>query len=224
MEFSTLTRRVAEATGTDLAAIEAAPVKVEGAAEAHGPDVGAGGIALEARRRRWRKSASARRVAPAARWRRPGASGETPPTAPSVLAALRAQAAAAATIDVNAYVCIRDLPTLKAWIAEAREAGVVAFDAETTSPDPMQADLVGFSLAIEPGPRRLCAARAPRRRHRPARRRPAGGPDPRPRGARSAEAAARGPLGAQARPQHQVRAGRDEPARDRHRVPSTTRC
>ena len=67
MEFSTLTRRVAEATGTDLAAIDAVPVKVEGAAEAHGPDMGAGGIALRLRRN-WRLATS-----PPARavWRRP---------------------------------------------------------------------------------------------------------------------------------------------------------
>src|SRR5262245_187222 len=39
MEFTGLTRRVAEATGTDAAEIEAAPVKVD-AADMHGPDVG----------------------------------------------------------------------------------------------------------------------------------------------------------------------------------------
>ncbi|MET0574378.1 MAG: 5'-3' exonuclease H3TH domain-containing protein, partial [Mesorhizobium sp.] len=42
MEFSTLTRRVAEATGTDIAAIESAKIAVESGPEAHGPDVGAG--------------------------------------------------------------------------------------------------------------------------------------------------------------------------------------
>src|SRR5690606_33850777 len=35
--------------------------------------------------------------------------------------------------------------------AEAREAGIVAFDAETTSLDPMQAELCGFSIASTPG-------------------------------------------------------------------------
>ncbi|MBP0588054.1 hypothetical protein J8J22_23620, partial [Mycobacterium tuberculosis] len=33
----------------------------------------------------------------------------------------------------------------------ATEAGLVAFDTETTSLDPMQTELVGFSLAIRPG-------------------------------------------------------------------------
>ncbi|MEP5978497.1 MAG: DNA polymerase I, partial [Nitratireductor sp.] len=44
-----------------------------------------------------------------------------------------------------------DMQTLRAWIAEAREAGIVGFDTETTSLDPMQAELVGFSLATAPG-------------------------------------------------------------------------
>jgi DNA polymerase-1 len=70
---------------------------------------------------------------------------------PSMLAALRAEEAVADKIDVNAYDCIRDLPTLEAWVKEAMEAGLVAFDTETTSLDPMQAELCGFSLAIRPG-------------------------------------------------------------------------
>ncbi|MEP4257630.1 MAG: DNA polymerase I, partial [Nitratireductor sp.] len=57
----------------------------------------------------------------------------------------------AAPADRSAYVTIRDMQTLRAWIAEAREAGIVGFDTETTSLDPMQAELVGFSLATAPG-------------------------------------------------------------------------
>jgi DNA polymerase-1 len=40
---------------------------------------------------------------------------------------------------------------LQAWIAEAREVGRVAFRTETTSLDPMRAELVGFSLATGAG-------------------------------------------------------------------------
>ena len=54
-------------------------------------------------------------------------------------------------IDRSAYVAIRDMATLNAWIAEARERGRVAFDTETNSLDPMQAELAGFSLATAPG-------------------------------------------------------------------------
>ena len=70
---------------------------------------------------------------------------------PQGLAKQRADAAASSKIDRSAYGCIRDLATLQAWVAEAREAGIVAFRTETTSLDPMQAELVGFSLATRPG-------------------------------------------------------------------------
>jgi DNA polymerase-1 len=49
------------------------------------------------------------------------------------------------------YTLIQDLETLQAWIARARDAGTVAVDTETTSLDAMQAELVGVSLAVEPG-------------------------------------------------------------------------
>ena len=45
MEFTTLTRRVAEATEVDAGAVEPTSVSVEWGADAHGPDVGAGGVA-----------------------------------------------------------------------------------------------------------------------------------------------------------------------------------
>jgi len=51
----------------------------------------------------------------------------------------------------RAYVLVQDAATLADWIARARSAGVVAFDTETTSLDTMRAELVGFSLALEPG-------------------------------------------------------------------------
>jgi len=152
MEFTTLTRRVAEASGADAAEIEPAHVEVEWGAHAHGPDMGAG------------ESPSSPAGPP------PGENGEkedgrdaslAPPVrgegrgegenTPAALAASRAAQAAAEKVDTAAYECIRDLATLEAWIAEAREAGLVAFDTETTSIDPMQGELVGFSLATRPG-------------------------------------------------------------------------
>jgi DNA polymerase-1 len=51
----------------------------------------------------------------------------------------------------QAYVLVQDRETLAGWIDAARKAGAVAFDTETTSLDTMRAELVGFSLAIEPG-------------------------------------------------------------------------
>ncbi len=135
MEFSSLTRRVAEATGTEPAEIEPAEVTVERADAAHGPDVGAPAAPPSAEGDEAAVGAAAKEEGPS----------------PSLLSALRAEAAVADKIDTAAYACIRDLPTLEAWIAEAREAGIVAFDTETTSLDPMQAELCGVSLATRPG-------------------------------------------------------------------------
>ena len=56
-----------------------------------------------------------------------------------------------AAIDVNAYVCVRDLPTLEAWIARAHEVGIVAFDTETDALSSSAANLCGVSLAVAPG-------------------------------------------------------------------------
>ncbi|MEO8811700.1 MAG: DNA polymerase I [Caulobacteraceae bacterium] len=54
-------------------------------------------------------------------------------------------------IDTSAYVCVRDLATLEAWIARAREAGTVAFDTETDALSSANANLCGVSLAVAPG-------------------------------------------------------------------------
>ena len=53
--------------------------------------------------------------------------------------------------DSKSYSCIQDEDALRLWIAKARDAGHVAVDSETTSLDPMKAELVGISLAIVPG-------------------------------------------------------------------------
>ncbi len=58
---------------------------------------------------------------------------------------------------------VQDLDVLQRWVAEARTAGLVAVDTETTSLDSNLAELVGVSLALAPG--RACylplAHRAP---------------------------------------------------------------
>ncbi|MBV2184416.1 MAG: DNA polymerase I [Rhizobium sp.] len=139
MEFTTLTRRVAEACGCDASAIDPAPVTVEWGPAAHGPDLDAtapaSGEAPVA-------AADAGNTAPA-----PSAVVSGDPT-PADLAAARAAAFHGSKIDTTGYQTIRDLDALNAWIDAARETGLVAFDTETTSIDPMLAELVGFSLAI----------------------------------------------------------------------------
>ena len=123
MEFSTLTKRIAEGLGV------AAPPPVEQAA-APGP------VAQS------RVAATAGEA---------GTASVVPPVAP--LAAVRAAVAAAKaeSIDRTKYETVTSLARLEAWIAEAFATGRVAFDTETTSLDPMHAEFVGFSLATTPG-------------------------------------------------------------------------
>ena len=73
-------------------------------------------------------------------------SGGAPASAPK-----RAEAEAPKPIDTSLYACVRDLASLDAWIAKARAAGVVAFDAETDGPSSATSDLCGVSLAVAPG-------------------------------------------------------------------------
>ncbi|WP_407976038.1 DNA polymerase I [Brucella pseudogrignonensis] len=138
MEFTTLTRRVAEATDTDASAVEPCHIETEWGSEAHGPDVD---VPAKSEAKPSENSS-----APAA-VETQDASGYTP----KALAESRAATALAQKIDTTAYTCIRDLPTLNKWLAEAVETGLVAFDTETNSLDPMQAELIGFSLALAPG-------------------------------------------------------------------------
>ncbi|MFN3317276.1 MAG: DNA polymerase I [Allorhizobium sp.] len=138
MEFTTLTRRVAEVCDCDAGAIDAAVVPVEWGDAARGPDLDAGDVPASS------APTSAPTVAASST---PAASpdGKTP----ADLAASRANAFAGKPIDTSTYVTILDIETLELWIAAARETGLVAFDTETTSLDPMQAELVGVSLAIQ---------------------------------------------------------------------------
>ncbi len=76
--------------------------------------------------------------------------GTTPPAATDTPAPTPA-APEAPAMDAGDYACIRDMDTLRAWIAEIHEIGHVAIDTETTALDEMRAELVGISLCIRPG-------------------------------------------------------------------------
>ena len=49
------------------------------------------------------------------------------------------------------YVIIMERSDLDAWLERLSKAALVAFDTETSSLDPMRAELIGLSFAIEPG-------------------------------------------------------------------------
>ncbi len=139
MEFTSLTRRVAEATDTDASAVEPCHIETEWGADAHGPDVDVPVKSDDTTSSETATKSSVETVQP------------TDGYTPKALAEKRASDALAQKIDTSAYICIRDIETLNKWLAKAVETGLVAFDTETNSLDPMQAELIGFSLALAPG-------------------------------------------------------------------------
>jgi len=147
MEFTTITKRVAEAYEADAAAIDPDEALAPGgsrAAElkalyAETDSVAATPSLSEAASAPVTQPAAAP-VANANGWLKP-----------ADLAAARKNAVLAQKIDLTAYECVRDLDALKRWIGWAYEAGQFAVDTETSALDPMQADLVGISMAVAPG-------------------------------------------------------------------------
>ncbi len=76
----------------------------------------------------------------------PASEGGAKPESASPAVAHRAKPAGPAR-----YELVQDEAALDRWIAHAKLAGALAVDTETTSLDPLTADLVGISLAVEPG-------------------------------------------------------------------------
>jgi DNA polymerase I len=134
LEFTTITKRVAEIYGVEAGEIEA-----------DSEFVGPGG---------WRgyNGDNFEPPAPAPVSQKVEAPVAAPDGLhPKKLAAARLAAAREEKIDRAVYVTVADAQELQRWIDEAHEAGLVAFDTETSSLDPLQADLVGFSLCVAPG-------------------------------------------------------------------------
>ncbi|HEX9167831.1 MAG TPA: DNA polymerase, partial [Roseiarcus sp.] len=144
MELTTLTRRIAEICGVDVASIEPDPRFVGPAAWPGGQGVASlereGDAPMEG------APPAAAVPAPASREPKIAAQGATP----SDLAATRAKEARA-PIDRSAYATVRTAAELAAWITRAEAEGVVAVDAELSSIDPMRGELIGVSLAVGPG-------------------------------------------------------------------------
>jgi len=145
MEFSSITRRIAEKSGIDASTIEAdaklasiPPLQGEGGAASAAP----GGVISQANPTRPPAAATLPLSG--------GGKEKNGALTPISLAAARAEKAHNARIDRSQYECVRTVERLKAWIARAHETGIVAVDTETTSLDAMRATLCGFSLAVAP--------------------------------------------------------------------------
>ncbi|WP_020187493.1 DNA polymerase I [Methylopila sp. 73B] len=160
MEFNTLTRRVAEATGVDIATVtpdaEMMSAKRTTSSSPSTPRGGAGSgseedAALDAALDAAQVDIDALDSAPppASTLSRKGGGGEG--ATPQALAEKLRAEAAAAPVDRSTYEVVRSPAGLAEWIAAAREQGHVAFGFETTSIDPMRAEIVGVALAVAPG-------------------------------------------------------------------------
>jgi DNA polymerase-1 len=144
MEFSTLTRRVAEMAEIDASQVEADSKLSSG----------------KALTRPEQESEIAAKATP----QKSDDSGMLPlsgggkatdvSATPISLAAARVQKVRGIPVDRSKYETVRDLARLKTWMARAVEKGVLAISIETASIDPMQTALCGFSLAV--GPNEAC--------------------------------------------------------------------
>jgi len=141
MEFNTLTRRVAEKSGVDAAEIEADAKLTSGLVRgASAPPTQT--VMFEA------KDSGKGRMTPGVKPGGDSSANGKDAFSPAALAAAHLAAARANKIDRTKYETVRTLDRLKAWVARARDLGLVAVDTETTSLDPMVAELCGFSLAV----------------------------------------------------------------------------
>jgi DNA polymerase-1 len=153
MEFSTLTRRVAEYSQVDPSDVEADAGNKSGASSVPSPLVGEGQGGGQ-----HGHSASGLPLSPTLPHKGGGSTqgadkqdkAASLKGTPVSLAAARADAARKLAVDRNKYQTIRTPDELKAWIARVHEAGHVAFDAKADTIDPMQADVCGIALALSP--------------------------------------------------------------------------
>jgi len=146
MEFSTLTRRVAE-----YAQIDPADVQADAGSKS---EAGAASGAAKAKSSEGSGDLFGGAAAPAAR-----KSGDKQDKSdkssslkgtPVSLAEARAEAIKKIPIDRKKYAVIRSLDALKAWIARVPDAGHFVIEAMSDTIDPMQAEISGLALALAP--------------------------------------------------------------------------
>jgi len=166
MEFSTLTRRVADYSQIDPADVEADAGNTGGVAKTTLPLPGEVGSHGDPGGRNLFGAASTNDAKtpppqPSAASGRGGAPSKTREGdrqdksaslkgTPVSLATARAEAARKIPFDRAKYQTVRGLDMLKAWTARARDAGHFAIEAMSDSIDPMQAELSGIALALAP--------------------------------------------------------------------------
>jgi DNA polymerase-1 len=143
MEFSTLTRRVAEYSQIDPSEIA--------------PDIGSKNGANGAAPATAKSPETSGDLFPGDKplpaARKPGDRQDRSSSlkgSPVSLAEARAEAIKKIPVDLKKYQTIRSLDALKTWIARAADAGHFVIDAMSDSIDPMQAEISGLALALGP--------------------------------------------------------------------------
>ncbi len=156
MEFSTLTRRVADYSQIDPSDVEADDKNSSGesgksAGSSPPPPRAAGGDLFG------HQDAPAQSAPASGKAGAPGVGrGQGRPEqsnvilTPQALAAARAEAARKTPVDRTKYMTIRSLEELNGWIARVHDTGHFAIEAKATSIDPMQAEMCGIALALAP--------------------------------------------------------------------------
>lgn len=144
MEFTTLTRRVADYSQIDPANVDADPGYASGASVFSplppSDVVPAPGASAPAQAARGARNPSAGKEDKSA----------SPKGAPISLAAAREEALRKLPVDRSKYQTIKTLGELDAFVARIHDAGQVAIEIRANSIDPMQADLCGIALALAP--------------------------------------------------------------------------
>jgi DNA polymerase-1 len=167
MEFSTLTRRVAEYSQIDPSDIEPDPGYKSGASvftppggdpPANGgsssprpPSVPPAGSRSAPMGDLFADQSAPTPPSPAnGRGSAPSKAGGGSKGTPIALAAARTEAARKTRIDRSTYQTIRSLEALHAWLARVHDVGHLAIEAKASSIDPMQAEICGIALALGP--------------------------------------------------------------------------
>jgi DNA polymerase-1 len=160
MEFSSLTRRVAEYSQVDPADVEADAGMKSGSSvfgslplaekvdeSGNVPQSAASGdLFAEKAAPDQARGKPSPAGAPAGKADKAGSLKGTPVS----LAAARAEAARKTPLDRGKYQTIRSLEQLNAWLARVHDVGHLAIEAKASSIDPMQAEICGIALALLP--------------------------------------------------------------------------
>ncbi|MBN9006315.1 MAG: DNA polymerase I [Rhizobiales bacterium] len=142
MEFTTLTKRVAEYSEINAAEVEPDTKNASGAASA-AAKASAGAVTGDL----FGDDSGGTKATPATKAK---ATSDTEIKTPAALAAARLEAVRKLPVQRDKYEVIRNLDQLQDWVARIENNGSVVVEALAPTIDPMQSDLSGIALALAP--------------------------------------------------------------------------